>query len=167
MTACLKIAAVTLIIKNKTALCRIPGVVSFVGRNLGREDHHSGGWQSDHHGAWGPAGDWPVHDCAAESREQQGHPGYHNYARGPAESQTGQCAAAQLGAAARMSSVKLNPPSSRDCRIELLCNIWLCFNDWIPFCFTFVLPQFWHMQYQGLRNLEITIWENNSSENLA
>lgn len=100
--------------KNKTALCRYPGAVSFVGCNLGWEDHHSGGWQSDHHGAWGPAGDWPVHDCAAESREQQGHPGYHYYARGPAEPQTGQCAAAHLGAAATISSVKLlNPPSSR------------------------------------------------------
>lgn len=58
-------------------------------------------------------------------------------------------------------------PVPGNCRIELLHNIWLCFNDWIPFCFTFVLPQFWHMQHQGLRNLDITIWENNSSENLA
>lgn len=41
------------------------GVVSFVRLHPGREDYHSGGWQSDHHRAEGPAGDGPLHEPPA------------------------------------------------------------------------------------------------------
>lgn len=93
--------------------CHLLGAVSSVGCNPGREDDHSGGRQSDHHRARGPASDRPLHEPAAQSREQQGHPGDHNHTRGSAEPQTGQHAARYLSAAATISPLRLNPPRSQ------------------------------------------------------
>lgn len=72
-------------------LLHLLGLVSFVRLDPGREDDHSGGWQSDHHWVGGPAGDRPLYEPAAQSGKQQSHPGYHDHTGGFAEPQAGQC----------------------------------------------------------------------------
>ena len=72
------------------SLLHTTGAVSPVRLHPGREDHHGGGRQSDHHGAGGPDGDGSVHGPAAQSREQQSHPGHHHQPGASAEPKAGQ-----------------------------------------------------------------------------
>ena len=59
-------------------------------RNTGKADYHGGGRQSEPHGAGGPDGGGSVHGPAAQSGEQQSHPGHHHQPGASAEPKAGQ-----------------------------------------------------------------------------
>ena len=72
-----------------TWYCSVTGVFSTVWHNLGKNNHQSRGWQSDHFRVGGPSGYRPLHDFTAKHWKQQGHPGYHDRTGGSTEPQTG------------------------------------------------------------------------------
>ena len=79
-------------------------------RNTGKADYHGGGRQSEPHGAGGPDGGGSVHGPAAQSGEQQSHPGHHHQPGASAEPKAGTIQPPLFC----MSHIKLVTSSSKD-----------------------------------------------------